>query len=98
MALYPCVPALVGTDRRPEVRIGHVKLGWQTDQAQQLRQEGEDGLRQGGCGSELHQCIPLMPGDTKVQLDHSARFAGSVSRRGDPVRREIEEALCEVAR
>lgn len=95
--LYPCA-RLVGTDRRPEVRIGHVKLGWQTDKAQQLRQEGEDGLRQGGCGKGGCQCIPLMPGDTKVQLDHSARFADWTRDAADPVRREIEEALCEVAR
>ena len=90
--LYPCA-RLVGTDRRPEVRIGHVKMGWDQSKARSLKQEGEDGLRQGGCGKGGCQCIPLMPGDTQVQLDHSARFAHWTQQATEPVSREIEEVL-----
>jgi uncharacterized protein len=90
--LYPCA-RLVGTDKRPEVRIGHVKSGWQKSKAEQLRDAGDEGLKQGGCGKGGCQCIPLMPGDTKVQLDHSARFAYWTRDAAAPVTREIEEAL-----
>ena len=90
--LYPCA-RLVGTDKRPDVRIGHVKSGWEKTKAEQLRDEGDEGLKQGGCGKGGCQCIPLMPGDTKVQLDHSARFAYWTRDAAAPVSREIEEAL-----
>ena len=90
--LYPCA-RLVGTDRRPEVRIGHVKMGWEKAKAESLKKAGDEGLRQGGCGKGGCQCIPLMPGDTKVQLDHSARFAYWTRDAALPVSREIEEAL-----
>jgi radical SAM protein with 4Fe4S-binding SPASM domain len=90
--LYPCA-RLVGTDRRCDVRVGHVTTGWDTGKAEQLRDDGDEGLRQGGCGKGGCQCIPLMPGDTKVQLDHSARFAHWTRDAAAPVSREIEEAL-----
>jgi uncharacterized protein len=90
--LYPCA-RLVGTDRRAEVRIGHVKSGWEKSKAEQLRDAGDEGLKQGGCGKGGCQCIPLMPGDTRVQLDHSARFAYWTRDAAVPVSREIEEAL-----
>ena len=90
--LYPCA-RLVGTDRREEVRIGHVKNGWEKAKSEQLRDAGDEGLKQGGCGKGGCQCIPLMPGDTKVQLDHSARFAYWTRDAAAPVSKEIEEAL-----
>jgi uncharacterized protein len=94
--LYPCA-RLVGTDRRGDVCIGHIKSGWQREKSEQLRQTGEQGLRQGGCGQGGCQCIPLMPGDTRRQLEHSARFAHWTRDAAAPVSREIEEAL-QVAR
>jgi uncharacterized protein len=90
--LYPCA-RLVGTDKRADVRIGHVQSGWEKSKAEQLRDQGDEGLKQGGCGKGGCQCIPLMPGDTQVQLDHSARFAYWTRDAAAPVSREIEEAL-----
>lgn len=90
--LYPCA-RLVGTDRRTDVRIGHVSTGWEQCKAEELKVAGDEGLKQGGCGKGGCQCIPLMPGDTKVQLDHSARFAYWTRDAATPVSQEIEEAL-----
>ena len=90
--LYPCA-RLVGTDNRPEVRIGHLKTGWEKNKAEFLKDKGDEGLRQGGCGKGGCQCIPLMPGDTKIQLDHSAAFARWTRDASVPVSQEIEEAL-----
>ena len=90
--LYPCA-RLVGTDRRCDVRVGHVKTGYDQSAAQSLKQCGEDALSQGGCGKGGCQCIALMPGDTKIQLDWSAQFARWTRDAASPVAKEIEEAL-----
>lgn len=90
--LYPCA-RLVGTDRRADVRIGHVKTGWEKEKAETLKGQGDEGLKQSGCGKGGCQCIPLMPGDTNAQLDHSLRFAHWTRDAAVPVSKEIEEAL-----
>ncbi len=90
--LYPCA-RLVGTDRRTDVRVGHVVSGYNQKAARKLKQCGEEALSQGGCGKGGCQCIALMPGDTKVQLNWSAEFARWTRDAADPVAKEIEEAL-----
>lgn len=90
--LYPCA-RLVGTDRRTDVCIGHVRTGWEKAKAERLREAGDEGLRQGGCGKGGCQCIPLMPGDTAAQLEASQRFAYWTRDAAVPVSLEIEEAL-----
>lgn len=90
--LYPCA-RLVGADRRPEVRVGSLKAGYDKGAAVELKQCGEKALHQGGCGQGGCQCIALMPGDTRTQLDWSAQFARWTSAASRPVAKEIEEAL-----
>ena len=89
---YPCA-RLVGTDRRTDVRVGNLQSGYDRQAAVNLKQCGEDALNQGGCGKGGCQCIALMPGDVKVQLDWSAQFAKWTSTASQPVAREIEEAM-----
>ena len=90
--LYPCA-RLVGADRRCDVQVGHVKSGYDQAAATALKQCGEEALAQGGCGKGGCQCIALMPGDTKVQLDWSAQFARWTRDAAAPVAQEIKEAL-----
>lgn len=89
---YPCA-RLVGTDRRADVRVGNLLNGYDRQAAVNLKQCGEQALSQGGCGKGGCQCIALMPGDTKVQLDWSAQFAQWTRDAAQPVAKEIEEAL-----
>lgn len=89
---YPCA-RLVGTDRREDVRVGHVRTGYDQQQAIALKQCGETALSEGGCGKGGCQCIALMPGDTRVQLDWSAQFANWTRDAAKPVAQEIENAL-----
>jgi uncharacterized protein len=89
---YPCA-RLVGTDRRTDVRVGNLQVGYDQQAAINLKQCGEDALNQGGCGKGGCQCIALMPGDVKVQLDWSAQFAKWTSAAARPVAKEIEEAI-----
>lgn len=89
---YPCA-RLVGTDRRTDVRVGNLVAGYDQKAAEELKRCGEESLRQGGCGSGGCQCIALMPGDVKHQLDWSTRFAHWTSDAARPVADEIECAL-----
>jgi uncharacterized protein len=89
---YPCA-RLVGTDRRTDVRVGHIETGYDQGAAQALKQCGEDALAQGGCGKGGCQCIALMPGDAKTQLDWSAQFARWTRDAAQPIAQEIEDAL-----
>ena len=91
---YPCA-RLVGTDRRLDVRVGNLDTGYDKAAALNLKQCGEEALNQGGCGKGGCQCIALMPGDVKTQLDWSTQFARWTSAASRPVAAEIEEALGE---
>lgn len=89
---YPCA-RLVGTDRRTDVRVGSLQSGYDQTAAQALKQCGEEAMARGGCGKGGCQCIALMPGDMKTQLDWSAQFALWTKQATDPVAEEIREAL-----
>lgn len=89
---YPCA-RLVGTDRRPEVRVGCLATGYNQTAAQALKRCGDKALSQGGCGKGGCQCIALMPGDTKLQLDWSAQFSLWTQQACEPFVTEIQHAL-----
>lgn len=68
---YPCA-RLVGPDVRNEVRIGTLDAGFDLEKIERLQHMASDQLSH--CGSGGCQCLALMPGDTRAQLENVALF------------------------
>ena len=85
---YPCA-RLVGTDKRPEVRIGDLARGLDHGQIDQLQRSSRSQLS--ACGSGGCECLALMPGDTQFQLANLAIFTNVAALACEEAARTLEE-------
>lgn len=70
--LYPCA-RLVGTDSRPELRLGTVHEGPQVERAQALRTESQQRMAACGTGGPC-ACVAFMPGEVAPQIERYRFF------------------------
>ncbi len=75
--LYPCA-RLVGTDRRADLRLGHVAEGVSPELVKRVRARARAKME--GCGAQGCQCAALMPGKTLTQLENTGFFQDLIRR------------------